>query len=129
MIIDNKYNDIYNEQNLSAHAIEFVDEIEYNNESNYDENQQICMDDRHTKKTNLIQNTESSIDNRNVSIENKRKYNSEKNRQPRKKQEIPNKNIMCDNCGKTFYSLGNLDAHKRVHSGERPFVCKLCGIG
>ena len=27
----------------------------------------------------------------------------------------------------SFNDSGNLNAHKKIHSGEKPYVCKTCG--
>ncbi|XP_076003857.1 uncharacterized protein LOC142996715 [Genypterus blacodes] len=37
------------------------------------------------------------------------------------------KMYMCRACGKAFSGLSNLEAHKRVHTGEKPFHCTTCG--
>ncbi|KAM7418298.1 hypothetical protein PAMA_015759 [Pampus argenteus] len=37
------------------------------------------------------------------------------------------KSYVCRSCGKAFSGLSNLEAHKRVHTGEKPFHCDTCG--
>ncbi|ETE72323.1 Myoneurin, partial [Ophiophagus hannah] len=37
------------------------------------------------------------------------------------------KPYICGICGKSFISSGELNKHFRSHTGERPFICELCG--
>ncbi|XP_069031071.1 uncharacterized protein [Embiotoca jacksoni] len=37
------------------------------------------------------------------------------------------KSYVCRACGKAFSGLSNLEAHERVHTGEKPFHCQTCG--
>ncbi|KAK2919584.1 hypothetical protein Q8A73_003955 [Channa argus] len=37
------------------------------------------------------------------------------------------KSYVCRACGKAFSGLSNLEAHERVHTGEKPFRCDICG--
>lgn len=37
------------------------------------------------------------------------------------------RSYVCRACGKAFTGLSNLEAHQRVHTGEKPFRCSTCG--
>jgi len=39
------------------------------------------------------------------------------------------KNFACAECGKVFNAHYNLTRHMPVHTGARPFICKICGKG
>ena len=38
----------------------------------------------------------------------------------------PHKEHRCETCGKTFDRSDNLNRHRRVHNGEKPFECSRC---
>ena len=41
---------------------------------------------------------------------------------------VHNKRFPCEHCGKTFSERSRLLIHNRVHSGDRPYECDLCGF-
>ncbi|XP_076830668.1 uncharacterized protein LOC143476376 isoform X2 [Brachyhypopomus gauderio] len=46
---------------------------------------------------------------------------------PKRLEKGKRKNYICKYCGKAFTGLSNVEAHQRVHTGEKPFKCETCG--
>jgi KRAB domain-containing zinc finger protein len=42
---------------------------------------------------------------------------------------IKKKSFACAQCSSKFYTADGLEAHERLHSGQKPFVCPICRVG
>ena len=42
---------------------------------------------------------------------------------------MDDKPCACTDCGKYFSNLSNLALNKKIHMGQRPYHCALCGEG
>lgn len=51
---------------------------------------------------------------------------SEEDTMKKHQQRCNTKRYTCDLCNYMTFSVGNLDLHKRKHTGERPFACSSC---
>lgn len=60
-----------------------------------------------------------------------RVFPREKSLQAHKRTHTGERPYMCDypNCGKAFVQSGQLKTHQRLHTGEKPFVCSENGCG
>jgi hypothetical protein len=41
-------------------------------------------------------------------------------------ERLPDNQLQCKHCPKTFKYPCHMQIHQRVHNGERPFVCNFC---
>ncbi|XP_004925945.1 zinc finger protein 431 [Bombyx mori] len=45
----------------------------------------------------------------------------------RKHDPMRQRQFVCENCGKAFYSKRDVEIHMRTHTGETPYTCNACG--
>ncbi|CAH0625203.1 unnamed protein product [Chrysodeixis includens] len=43
-------------------------------------------------------------------------------------QRIRQRNFICENCGKGFFSKNDVKIHMRTHTGETPYECTMCAV-
>ena len=44
------------------------------------------------------------------------------------RQSGANLNYECDFCGKAFLKVWDFRRHRRIHTGEKPYICGTCGF-
>ena len=52
-----------------------------------------------------------------------------KNKKVKKRKRLLPKKFKCQFCGKGFVQKANMQAHERIHTGERPYKCQFCNEG
>lgn len=70
-----------------------------------------------------------SADTRSVGIgigNSEAKVTSERNRNHAGRAKRKKRQLTCDFCQKEFHHAGDLNKHRRTHTGEQPYVCDEC---
>ena len=121
-------------------AAEDMDDLEEDEEDDDDDDEDISVDDSHPYNPDNL-DTSSAADLLNTSITSTTSSSPPSPPSPSGAASSPGikmgggqqqqgqKTFTCPECGKVFNAHYNLTRHMPVHTGARPFVCKICGKG